>query len=355
MPNLDTLASDTDVFSLEVGDETLDALERLDVDVLPLLYEALQADQTSTRARAAFVASCIDAPWARALVDPLRERLRHDTDPRVVFLAAAALATFGDASERVLAPLANALVSSSLADRRHALDALQHLGDDAASCTAGLRACLRCEEVAPRAARIVMRVAPELREGARQALARAIEREDHDTIWHLHELPDVTSPEVLQALCNRLARGSANGREDAAQALHRLAAKGRPIEAAVPALIVAMHGEDRVVADHALNALAAMGERALVPLTRALEFEDPELREAAEFALFRMGPVALEPLEVLAAQGHAEAARHVRFLRKSQDVEARNDRAFSVLLLVVGTLILLGMVLDFMLRIRAPE
>ena len=120
-------------------------------------------------------------------------------------------------------------------------------------------------------------------------------------------------------------------------------------------MIVAMHGEDRVVADHALNALAAMGERALVPLTRALEFEDPELREAAEFALFRMGPVALEPLEVLAAQGHAEAARHVRFLRKSQDVEARNDRAFSVLLLVVGTLILLGMVLDFMLRIRAPE
>lgn len=98
---------------------------------------------------------------------------------------------------------------------------------------------------------------------------------------------------AVPGLASAIKDGDQSGKETAAWALARIAAKvGEQARAAVPALGTALRSKDGILAAEAGRALGAIGAAAVPELVEALKDGDPAARLHAARAVAKIGPAA---------------------------------------------------------------
>jgi HEAT repeat protein len=110
--------------------------------------------------------------------------------------------------------------------------------------------------------------------------------------WAIAALAQIDHEHARQALKDGLNDPDPSVRQCAAFGLRR-----QPYPDALPNLVAALGGSDRLLARLAADALVALGEGALESLTKALRSENPAVRIEAARALAQMeDPSAIPPL-----------------------------------------------------------
>lgn len=110
--------------------------------------------------------------------------------------------------------------------------------------------------------------------------------------WAIAALAQIDHEHARRALKDGLNDPDPSVRQCAAFGLRR-----QPYPGALPDLVYALGGSDRLLARLAADALVALGESALESLTKALRSEDPAVRIEAARALSQMeDPSAIPPL-----------------------------------------------------------
>lgn len=143
-----------------------------------------------------------------------------------------------------------------------------------------------------RAARALSQI-PQLGEPALDFLLNLLDSSDSDERWWaIVALSSIDDPRAQNALIGALGDGDPSVRQCAAAGLRQ-----HPNLNAIPRLIEALGGEDRLLARLASGALAAAGPDAISPLTDAMRSELPQTRIEAVRALGQIGdPDAIPPL-----------------------------------------------------------
>lgn len=124
-------------------------------------------------------------------------------------------------------------------------------------------------------------------------LNRKLESENPDQRWWaIAALAQIDNEKARQQLKIGLSDPDPSVRQCAAFGLRR-----QPYLGALPDLVSALSGADRLLARLAADALVALGEKALESLTKALRSGDPAVRIEAARALAQMeDPGAIPPL-----------------------------------------------------------
>lgn len=124
-------------------------------------------------------------------------------------------------------------------------------------------------------------------------LSQELESENADQRWWaIAALAQIDDERAREQLKNGLADPDPSVRQCAAFGLRR-----QPYEGALPELVAALSGPDRLLARLAADALVALGGRALESLTMALRSNDGAVRIEAARALAQMeDPSAIPPL-----------------------------------------------------------
>ncbi len=227
---------------------------------------------------------------ARPASSQLLRAALADQDWTVRGLAAAALASFG---REGVPGLAEALMDRSPFRSTNAAEALAGIGPDASGALSALIGALEHSEASTRAAvaNALGRVAPDSQRAV-AALAKALGDSDDNvagyaagSLARMHHA-EAASPALVQSL----ARESLDGRT-----AHAFECIGRP---AVPVLAQALQNADSRIRSNAAFILGRMGmeaEQAIPALIAALRGDD-KLSAAAAAALGRIGIAAIFPL-----------------------------------------------------------
>ena len=255
---------------------------------LAAVLEALEAEEGTVRAAAAWALGTVEAPSA-PVVDALAGRLRRDAVPMARVAAARALAGAGEASRPLVPALFEALGDDSETVRHAAARALARLGPRDLDVSL-LASALDSEDAYVRgfAAWSLGNLGP----SAREAVPKLIEALQHDDTERVVATAlariGPAAAEAVPALAQALHEADAGRRWRAARALGRI---GPPAASAAEALTAALRDPDVGVRLHAARALGRIGpgaRTAAAALQRATGDRSEAVRREARQALDRL-------------------------------------------------------------------
>ena len=328
----DTLPRKRKAAVIVLGQMAGESKETLAV-VLPALGKAMRNETNAgVRGQIATVFGAQPPEAMPLFVTDLAEAVRLEKDSAARREQAVALGRMGKIARPAVLPLIDTLKDAAPATRAAAADALGRIGGDARSATVALLPLLKDANRSVRLAAIFAlgRVDPEDPEPVSEAfvgilgaqanrdrmlagaasvassLAWAERRDDEmvqETVVALGLLGD-RSPEVVQAVANRLPDASVEVRRQAALALAKFGPASRGAE---KSLVQSFHGDDdkttRIYALHALCTSFGTDAASVVGTVSARLAGEPEaeVRVAIAEELGAFGPAAKEALPALRA------------------------------------------------------
>jgi HEAT repeat protein len=268
VPAILTLLKDDDPFMRELAVWTIGTIGPEAKAAVPKLIPLLGDENDDIRLRASVSLGHIGSGAVLPLVQALR-----DKSPMVRYWAAYALERMGRQAKPAVETLTDVLANDEDFDARGAAaSALGAIGPDAASAKTALVSALKDRE-------------PRVRILAAEALVRLDKK-----------------PEAAIALLDKELQKNklANLRKEAAEAIGRLGAEGKPLREPLRGALADKDTDVRIAAAEALWLVNKQTDEALPVLCEALKDDDADSRRSAAEALGKIGPAAKAALPVLA-------------------------------------------------------